>query len=88
MAPSYFTKRTPRSCTLPCRKRCLLLNNLLAVAGAVLMILSSRASSFEMIMVGRFLYGVNAGESALHKETYYTPPAPTSHTQTHLPITP
>ncbi|XP_068191383.1 solute carrier family 2 member 11, like [Antennarius striatus] len=45
------------------RKRCLLFNNFFAILGSVLMILSQRALSFEMIMVGRFLYGINAGVS-------------------------
>ncbi|CAB1332862.1 unnamed protein product [Coregonus sp. 'balchen'] len=43
------------------RKRCLLLNNLFAIGGAGMMLLSKTAMSFEMIMVGRFLYGINAG---------------------------
>ena len=43
------------------RKKCLLLNNFVAIFGAVLMLLSQRARSFEMIMVGRFLYGINSG---------------------------
>ncbi|XP_063055988.1 solute carrier family 2, facilitated glucose transporter member 11-like [Engraulis encrasicolus] len=43
------------------RKRCLLWNNLLGMAGAVLMVLSKTAVSFEMIMAARFIYGVNAG---------------------------
>ncbi|KAK2819077.1 hypothetical protein Q5P01_024638 [Channa striata] len=43
------------------RKQCLLLNNLVAIFGSVLMLLSQTAVSFEMIMVGRFLYGINAG---------------------------
>lgn len=45
------------------RKRCLLLNNLVAISAAILMVLSKTAMSFEMIMVGRFLYGINAGET-------------------------
>ncbi|XP_013859279.1 solute carrier family 2 member 11, like [Austrofundulus limnaeus] len=43
------------------RKKCLLLNNVVTVIGAILMLLSRTAMSFEMIMVGRFLYGINAG---------------------------
>ncbi|XP_030292454.1 solute carrier family 2 member 11, like isoform X3 [Sparus aurata] len=45
------------------RKPCLLLNNLLAIIGAVLMLFSQTAMSFEMIMAGRFLYGINSGVS-------------------------
>ncbi|XP_070408745.1 solute carrier family 2 member 11, like [Nothobranchius furzeri] len=43
------------------RKRCLLFNNFVAIVGAILMVLSQAAMSFEMIMVARFLYGANAG---------------------------
>uniref|UniRef100_A0A3Q3XH09 Major facilitator superfamily (MFS) profile domain-containing protein n=1 Tax=Mola mola TaxID=94237 RepID=A0A3Q3XH09_MOLML len=52
------------------RKRCLLLNNFVAIIGAVLMVLSKTAMSFEMIMVGRFLYGINSGFS-LSAHTIY-----------------
>ncbi|XP_073672162.1 solute carrier family 2 member 11, like isoform X1 [Paramisgurnus dabryanus] len=47
--------------TLFGRKKTLLLNNVVAICGAVLMLLSKMALSFEMIMVGRFLCGINAG---------------------------
>ncbi|XP_077398829.1 solute carrier family 2 member 11, like [Vanacampus margaritifer] len=43
------------------RRTCLLLNNFVAIMGAVLMLFSQTAMSFEMIMVGRLLYGINAG---------------------------
>uniref|UniRef100_A0A3Q3A9J4 Solute carrier family 2, facilitated glucose transporter member 5 n=1 Tax=Kryptolebias marmoratus TaxID=37003 RepID=A0A3Q3A9J4_KRYMA len=43
------------------RKKCLLFNNFVAIFGAILMLLSQTAMSFEMIMVGRFLFGINAG---------------------------
>ncbi|XP_040915265.1 solute carrier family 2 member 11, like [Toxotes jaculatrix] len=52
------------------RKQCLLLNNFVAIFGAVLMLLSQKAMSFEMIMVGRLLYGINAGVS-LSAHTMY-----------------
>uniref|UniRef100_A0A3Q2CJG4 Solute carrier family 2 member 11, like n=1 Tax=Cyprinodon variegatus TaxID=28743 RepID=A0A3Q2CJG4_CYPVA len=45
------------------RKRCLLLNNFLAIFGAILMLLSRTAISFEMIIVGRFLYGINSAQT-------------------------
>uniref|UniRef100_A0A3B4ZUE8 Solute carrier family 2, facilitated glucose transporter member 5 n=1 Tax=Stegastes partitus TaxID=144197 RepID=A0A3B4ZUE8_9TELE len=41
-------------------KRCLLLNNFLAIVGAMLMLFSQTAMSFEMIMAGRFLCGINS----------------------------
>ncbi|XP_074546484.1 solute carrier family 2 member 11, like [Halichoeres trimaculatus] len=52
------------------RKRCLLLNNFVAITGAVLMICSQTAMSFEMIMVGRLLYGINSG-LGLSAQTLY-----------------
>ncbi|MCJ8742762.1 hypothetical protein PDJAM_G00086050 [Pangasius djambal] len=52
------------------RKRCLMLNNVVAICGALLMVLSKTAHSFEMIMVGRLVYGVNSGV-ALTVHTMY-----------------
>uniref|UniRef100_A0A4W3J719 Solute carrier family 2, facilitated glucose transporter member 5 n=1 Tax=Callorhinchus milii TaxID=7868 RepID=A0A4W3J719_CALMI len=43
------------------RKKVLLFNNLVDILAATIMLLSRMARSFEMIMVGRFLYGINAG---------------------------
>lgn len=50
------------SLALSHRKKCLLLNNFAALFGSALMLFSQTAMSFEMIMVGRFLYGLNAGK--------------------------
>ncbi|XP_035989804.1 solute carrier family 2 member 11, like isoform X1 [Fundulus heteroclitus] len=58
------------------RKRCLLMNNFVAIFGAVLMLLSRAANSFEMIMVGRFLYGINAGVGLSAQAMYLTESAP------------
>ncbi|TKS84548.1 Solute carrier family 2, facilitated glucose transporter member 9 [Collichthys lucidus] len=58
------------------RKRCLLLNNFVAIFGAVLMILSQTATSFEMIMVARLLYGINAGVSLSAHTIYLVECAP------------
>lgn len=44
------------------RRKCFLFNNFVAIFGSVLMLFSQKAMSFEMIMAGRFLYGLNAGE--------------------------
>ncbi|XP_066507594.1 solute carrier family 2 member 11, like [Hoplias malabaricus] len=52
------------------RKRCLVFNNLLAICGAVLILLSKTAQSLEMIMAARLLYGINAGV-ALTVHTMY-----------------
>ncbi|KAK7916592.1 hypothetical protein WMY93_012353 [Mugilogobius chulae] len=43
------------------RKKALLINNVVAIVAAVLMLLSRVARSFEMILLGRFLYGYNVG---------------------------
>ncbi|XP_036407155.1 solute carrier family 2, facilitated glucose transporter member 9 [Megalops cyprinoides] len=43
------------------RKGTLLLNNAFAVIAALLMALGERAGSFEMLVVGRFLIGVDSG---------------------------
>ncbi|KAI1888332.1 hypothetical protein AGOR_G00183920 [Albula goreensis] len=45
------------------RKGTLLLNNVFAVIAAVLMSLGERAGSFEMLVVGRFIIGVDSGIS-------------------------
>ncbi|XP_049894379.1 solute carrier family 2, facilitated glucose transporter member 11-like isoform X1 [Epinephelus moara] len=43
------------------RKKALLINNVVAIVAALLMIFSRMAKSFEMILLGRFLYGYNVG---------------------------
>ncbi|XP_067911344.1 solute carrier family 2, facilitated glucose transporter member 11-like isoform X2 [Heterodontus francisci] len=43
------------------RKKSLLCNDILAIVGALIMGFSKMARSFEMIVVGRFLYGINVG---------------------------
>ncbi|MBN3296078.1 GTR11 protein, partial [Amia calva] len=43
------------------RKKCLLFNNVVAIVAAVLMGFSRMAGSFEMILLGRILYGYNVG---------------------------
>ncbi|XP_034048621.1 LOW QUALITY PROTEIN: solute carrier family 2, facilitated glucose transporter member 5-like [Thalassophryne amazonica] len=58
------------------RKQCLLFNNIFAVTGGVLMFLSQRAMSFEMIMVARLLYGINAGVSFSVHTLYVTECSP------------
>ncbi|XP_041815756.1 solute carrier family 2 member 11, like [Chelmon rostratus] len=58
------------------RKQCLLFNNFLAIIGALLMILSQTAMSFEMIMVGRLLYGINAGVGLTVQSMYLVECAP------------
>ncbi|KAG7282586.1 hypothetical protein CRUP_018705 [Coryphaenoides rupestris] len=60
------------------RKQCLLLNNVVAVVAAVLMLFSERALSFEMIMVARFLYGINTGVSINVHPMYLVECAPKS----------
>lgn len=43
------------------RKNALLFNNIVAITAAIIMMFSKRVQSFEMILVGRLLYGINAG---------------------------
>ncbi|KAM4613755.1 solute carrier family 2, facilitated glucose transporter member 11-like [Polymixia lowei] len=43
------------------RKKALLFNNVVAMVAALLMLFSRMAQSFEMILLGRFLYGYNVG---------------------------
>uniref|UniRef100_A0A8C5P6C0 Major facilitator superfamily (MFS) profile domain-containing protein n=1 Tax=Leptobrachium leishanense TaxID=445787 RepID=A0A8C5P6C0_9ANUR len=52
------------------RKKTQLCNNLAALLGALLMAMSQTARSFEMIILGRLLYGINAGVS-LNLHTMY-----------------
>lgn len=44
------------------RKKGLLLNNLLGVGGACLMAFSQMSNSFEMLILGRLVIGINCGE--------------------------
>ncbi|XP_061584501.1 solute carrier family 2, facilitated glucose transporter member 11-like [Cololabis saira] len=43
------------------RKKALLINDIVAMIAALLMLFSRMAKSFEMILLGRFLYGYNVG---------------------------
>uniref|UniRef100_A0A665VJL4 Solute carrier family 2, facilitated glucose transporter member 5 n=2 Tax=Echeneis naucrates TaxID=173247 RepID=A0A665VJL4_ECHNA len=43
------------------RKKALLFNNVVAIVAALVMLFSRMAKSFEMILLGRFLYGYNVG---------------------------
>ena len=45
-----------------CRRRGLLLNNLIGIGGAVLMGFSNISGSYEMLILGRLVIGVNCGE--------------------------
>ncbi|XP_061787758.1 solute carrier family 2 member 11, like isoform X2 [Nerophis lumbriciformis] len=68
LAPPIFSKYG--------RRTCLLLNNLLAIMGAVLMLFSRAAASFEMIMAARLLYGINSGVSLSTQSVYLVECAP------------
>uniref|UniRef100_A0A8C6UWR4 Solute carrier family 2, facilitated glucose transporter member 5 n=1 Tax=Neogobius melanostomus TaxID=47308 RepID=A0A8C6UWR4_9GOBI len=57
-------------------EKSLLLNNIPALIGAVLMLSSKAAMSFEMIFVGRFLFGMNAGVSLIVHTIYLVECAP------------
>ncbi|XP_074868685.1 solute carrier family 2, facilitated glucose transporter member 11-like isoform X2 [Carettochelys insculpta] len=43
------------------KKKCLLYNNMLVIAAALHIAFSKTAKSFEMILIGRFLFGISAG---------------------------
>ncbi|NXQ67965.1 GTR11 protein, partial [Quiscalus mexicanus] len=45
------------------KKKCQMFTNLIMLVAALFMALSRTAKSFEMILVGRFLYGIGAGFS-------------------------
>uniref|UniRef100_A0A8C3ML80 Uncharacterized protein n=1 Tax=Geospiza parvula TaxID=87175 RepID=A0A8C3ML80_GEOPR len=45
------------------KKKCQMFTNLIMLVAALFMALSKTAKSFEMILVGRFLYGIGAGFS-------------------------
>ncbi|NXO82436.1 GTR11 protein, partial [Sitta europaea] len=49
-----------------CRKKCLLLNDVVLIAATLLTGLSTRAKSFEMILAGRSLEGIAAGRTPHH----------------------
>lgn len=38
-----------------------MINNVVAIVAALLLLFSRMAKSFEMILLGRFLYGYNVG---------------------------
>jgi SP family facilitated glucose transporter-like MFS transporter 1 len=48
-------------CLMCSRKGALLWNNILAVIGAALLGFSKMAASYEMLIAGRFVVGLNAG---------------------------
>ncbi len=46
-----------------CRKGTLLANNALALIAALLLALGETAGSFEMLIIGRFIIGMDSGQS-------------------------
>lgn len=53
---------TKFSCIVLCfRKKCQIATNLIMLVAALLMALSKTAKSFELILAGRFLYGIGTG---------------------------
>ncbi|XP_038551167.1 solute carrier family 2, facilitated glucose transporter member 11-like [Micropterus salmoides] len=58
------------------RKKCLLLNNIFLMTGALLAVTSRAAKSFEMIIISRVLVGINAGISMNVQPMYFGESAP------------
>uniref|UniRef100_A0A8C5HDT2 Solute carrier family 2, facilitated glucose transporter member 5 n=1 Tax=Gouania willdenowi TaxID=441366 RepID=A0A8C5HDT2_GOUWI len=58
------------------RKKSLLLNNVFLLIGAVLVLCSRAARSFEMIIAARFLVGINSGVSMNVQPMYFGESAP------------
>ncbi|XP_069789113.1 solute carrier family 2, facilitated glucose transporter member 11-like [Narcine bancroftii] len=58
------------------RKKSLMCNNVVAVAAALIMGFSKMARSFEMIVVGRFLYGISIGIGLVAHGLYLGETAP------------
>ncbi|TRY54980.1 hypothetical protein DNTS_020735 [Danionella cerebrum] len=58
------------------RKKSLLLNNIFLFSSSLLALLSRRAKSFEMIIISRFLVGINAGVSMNVQPMYFGESAP------------
>lgn len=57
-----------RSPCLPCRRGTLLVNNGFAILAALLLSLGERAKSYEMLVIGRFIVGVDSGKRVLPAE--------------------
>ncbi|XP_072921489.1 solute carrier family 2, facilitated glucose transporter member 11-like isoform X1 [Hemitrygon akajei] len=58
------------------RKKCLLCNNIVAIGSALIMGFSKMSRSFEMIVVGRFLYGISTGLGLVAHGLYLGETAP------------
>ncbi|XP_064424362.1 solute carrier family 2, facilitated glucose transporter member 11-like [Latimeria chalumnae] len=58
------------------RKKCLLCNNIITIISAIITGLSKTAKSFEMIFIGRILYGFIAGISICVQTMYLVESAP------------
>ena len=48
------------------RKGGLLINNIVGIAASLAMVFSKQITSYELLIVGRCLIGVNCGKSILH----------------------
>ncbi|XP_795548.3 solute carrier family 2, facilitated glucose transporter member 5 [Strongylocentrotus purpuratus] len=60
------------------RKKTLMLNNAFSIVGASMMSLSFLAHSYEMVMIGRFVTGINLGVVTAVVPMYLTEISPTS----------
>lgn len=61
---SWEGQATSSNPSFSSRKYTLLVNNGFAISAALLMACSLRAGAFEMLIVGRFVMGVDGGETS------------------------
>lgn len=69
--PSHLSDDLPLMHFQPCsplefRKGSLLMNNVFAVIAALLLTLAERGKSFEMLIIGRLIIGVDSGKSLFY----------------------
>lgn len=63
IVPCVWHPKSSPNPPFPSRKWTLLVNNFFAITAALLMAFSLRAGAFEMLIVGRFIMGVDGGEA-------------------------
>lgn len=61
---TFLMMHCPHQTTFPSRKHTLLANNGFAILASLLMACSLQSGAFEMLIVGRFIMGVDGGETS------------------------